>query len=160
LLHLVKPPNPFDGVSIHDLQVVQKVVQGGAFRTDSQSPQWLGWWMAENLPSLNIKTRHTDKPRNKAEVARLNSIIKTWLKNNALEIEARPDDKRNLRPFFVVGKPVDAPQTMATSEAWMMAEKRATNPIYRELERRAVKKRMRKLRADPNYMRPEKRSQA
>lgn len=42
----------------------------------------------------------------------------------------------------------------------MMFEKRATNPIYRELERRAVKKRMRKLRADPNYVRPEKRSSA
>jgi hypothetical protein len=114
---LWQPPNPFDGVSVHDLRVVQKVVQGGAFRTDSQSPHWLGWWMAENLPSLNIKTRHADKPRNKAEVIRLNSIIKTWLKNNALEIETRPDDKRNLRPFFVLGKTVDAPQPTATNEA-------------------------------------------
>lgn len=48
----------------------------------------------------------------------------------------------------------------AGHSARMMFEKRATNPIYRELERRAVKKRMRKLRADPNYVRPEKRSSA
>lgn len=105
------PPNPFDGVSVNDLNVVQRVVQGGAFRTDSQSPHWLGWWMAENLPSLNIKTRCTDKPRNKAEVARLNSILKTWLKNKALEIETRPDDKRQARPFFVVGTTAETPHT-------------------------------------------------
>jgi AAA domain len=100
---LWKPPNPFDEVSVDDLKVVQRLVQGGAFRADSQSPHWLGWWMAENLPLLNIKTRHSDRPRNKAEVARLNSILKTWLKNNALEIETRPDDKRKPRDFFIAG---------------------------------------------------------
>jgi hypothetical protein len=77
---LWKAPNPFDGVTAHDLKVVQRVVQGGAFRADSQSRQWLGWWIAENLPHLGIKTRHADKPRDKAEVTRLNSILKTWLK--------------------------------------------------------------------------------
>jgi hypothetical protein len=40
----------------------------------------------------------------------------------------------------------------------MMFEKRAKDPIYRELERHAVKKRIRKLRASPDYVRPEKRS--
>ena len=111
-----KPPNPFDGVSVHDLKVVQRVVQGGAFRTDSQSPHWLGWWMAENLPSLNIKARYSDQPRNKAEIARLNSILKTWLKNSALEIDTRDDDKRKRRNFFIAGKPAEMPQTQAPSE--------------------------------------------
>ena len=60
--------------------------------------------MAENLPHLNIKTRHSDQPRNKAEVARLNSILKTWLKNNALGIETRDDDKRKPRDFFISGE--------------------------------------------------------
>jgi hypothetical protein len=59
---LWKPPNPFDGVSAHDLKVVQ--------RTDSQSPQWLGWWMAENLPSPECCTlhhpQHQDPPRRQA----------------------------------------------------------------------------------------------
>jgi hypothetical protein len=105
------PPNPFDGVSITDLKLVQNRVQTGAFRADSRSPDWLGWWMAENLPMLNIKTRHRDQPRNKAEVARLNSILKTWQKNNALEIETRSDDKRRQRDFFVVGTQVEIPQT-------------------------------------------------
>jgi hypothetical protein len=113
---LWKPPNPFDGVSVDDLKVVQRLVQGGAFRTDSQSPQWLGWWMAENLPRLNIKTRHTDRPRNKAEVARLNAILKTWLKNNALEIETRTDEKRRQRDFFIIGNPIEMPHTSPGAE--------------------------------------------
>jgi hypothetical protein len=99
------PPNPFDGVTVNDLKVAQRVVQGGAFRTDSQSPQWLGWWMAENLPHLNINTRHSDNPRDKAQVARLNSILKTWLKNGALATERRQDERRKEREFFVAGKP-------------------------------------------------------
>ncbi|WFU44198.1 AAA family ATPase [Bradyrhizobium sp. CB82] len=100
------PPNPFDGVSVSDIEVVQKVVQGGAFRADSQSPEWLGWWMAENLPHLNIKTRHSDKPRDKAEVARLNSILKIWEKNKVIAIEPRKDEKRRERRFYIVGEAI------------------------------------------------------
>jgi hypothetical protein len=111
---LWKPPNPFDGVTVNDLKVVQKLVQGGAFRTDSQSPHWLGWWMAENLPNLNIKTRHSDRPRDKAEVARLKSILKTWLKNEALATEKRQDERRREREFFIVGKPIDPSPKPAT----------------------------------------------
>jgi hypothetical protein len=33
---------------------------------------------AENLPGLNIKARHSDSPRDKAEVAKLNSIIRSF----------------------------------------------------------------------------------
>jgi hypothetical protein len=38
-----------------------------------------------------------------------------------------------------------------------MRYQRLISPKYREAERAAVKKRMRKLRADPGYVRPEKR---
>jgi AAA domain len=114
---LWKAPNPFDGVTSHDLRVVQRLVQGGAFRTDSQSPQWLGWWMAENLPHLNIKTRHADKPRDKAEVARLNSILKTWLKNKALATETRDDEKRRPKDFFIAGKSAEPSATQLSTEA-------------------------------------------
>jgi hypothetical protein len=104
-----KPPNPFDGVSVHDLEVVQKVVQGGAFRVSSQSKDWLGWWMAENLPDLNIKSRCTDRPRNKAEVARLNAILKTWCRNNVLDTEEREDKSRQARRYFVTGSGKGSP---------------------------------------------------
>jgi len=101
------PPNPFDKVTTSDLKVVQRLAQGGAFRTNSQSPEWLGWWMAEHLPHINIKTRCTDKPRNKAEVARLNSILKTWVNNGVLKIEQREDDKRRPKSFYTIGTPID-----------------------------------------------------
>lgn len=39
----------------------------------------------------------------------------------------------------------------------VMRDKRAADPAYREQERKKVRARMRKLRADPNYTRPEKR---
>jgi AAA domain len=110
------PPNPFDGVSLADLKVVQKVVQGGAFRADSQSPIWLGWWMAENLPGLKIKTRHSDRPRNKAEVARLNSILRMWVKNDVLRIETRNDEKRRPRNYFIAGEPVEMRSAPARGE--------------------------------------------
>jgi hypothetical protein len=109
-------PNPFDGVSADDLKLVQKLVTTREFRTDSRSPDWLGWWMAENLPMLNIKTRHRDRPRNKAEVARLNSILKTWRENNALEIETRNDSKSMKRDFFAAGTQAETPHTTRPSE--------------------------------------------
>jgi hypothetical protein len=37
-----------------------------------------------------------------------------------------------------------------------IAAKRATDPVYRELERYAVRKRMRKLRSTPGYVRPDR----
>ncbi len=107
-----KPENPFTKVVQGDLQVVQRVVQGGAFRTSSQSPDWLGWWMAENLPHLGIKTRFHDKPRTaagKAEVARLNEIIATWKKNEGIDIEKREDKNRQPRDFFIVGRQSSEP---------------------------------------------------
>jgi hypothetical protein len=56
---------------VNDVRWCERLVQCGAFHADSQSTQWLGWWMAEHLPHLNIKTRHSDTPRDKAEVARV-----------------------------------------------------------------------------------------
>jgi hypothetical protein len=42
-------------------------------------------------------------------MARLNSILKTWLKNKALAIETRDDEKRRPRDFFIPGKSVEEP---------------------------------------------------
>ena len=119
-----KPENPFTNVTTKDLETVRKAVlgcikveqgcgevaeggaqveQGGAFRADSQSPQWLGWWMAEHLSHLNIKTRHGEKPRSKAgkaEVAKLKRILETWVKNGALHVVTRRDEKRRDREYF------------------------------------------------------------
>lgn len=38
----------------------------------------------------------------------------------------------------------------------LMRDKRAADPVYRELERYAVRKRVRRLRATPGYVRPDR----
>jgi hypothetical protein len=106
-----KLPNPFDSVSLDDLKVVQRVVQSGAFRTSSQAKGWLGWWMAENLSGLEMTARYTDKPRDKASVAQLDAILKTWVKNGVLKIVQGQDETRRKRDFYAVGEVVGTPTT-------------------------------------------------
>jgi hypothetical protein len=98
------PPNPFDGLSTDDLKVVQNVVQSGAFRTSSQAKDWLGWWMAENLPSLNIRARYDDLPKDKTAVSRLNDILKACVKNGVLKKVSGQDKNRQDREFYAVGE--------------------------------------------------------
>jgi hypothetical protein len=88
-----------------------KVVQDGALRTSSQSEQWLGWWMAENLPALSIKARYDDTLRDNVAVARLNSILKTWVKDRVLKIVRERDEARKQRDFYAVGDLVGTPST-------------------------------------------------
>jgi hypothetical protein len=98
-----QPPNPFDGLSTGDVKVAQGAARSGVYRADSQSPKWLGWWLAENLPHLGIKARSDDRPRDKAAIARLNSILKTWVNNDVLQIEERPDETRHSRRYYIPG---------------------------------------------------------
>ena len=98
-----EPQNHFDGVSAGDVKVAQSAARTGIYRADSQSPKWLGWWLAENLQHLGIKARSDDRPRDKAAIARLNSILKTWVKNDVLRLEERPDKRRIKRRYYVVG---------------------------------------------------------
>jgi hypothetical protein len=81
--------------------------------------------MAENLPRLNIKSRHGDKPCNKAEVIRLNSILKTWLQNNALAKEDRTDKKSMKRSFFILGTKAEA---IPASQSTLQDEDQITLP--------------------------------
>jgi RecA-family ATPase len=97
-----EPPKPFDGISIEDLKVAQKLAQGGAYRASSQSPQWFGFPLAEHL-GINVRP-HAENT--KSDVAKLNSIIKTWIKNNALAVEMREDESRHQREFIVPGPAV------------------------------------------------------
>ena len=83
------------------------MVQGGAFRADSQSPEWLGWWMAENLPGINISARCDDKPRDRAAIRKLASILQTWVKNKVLKIVDGKDKKNRDKKFYAAGEPVE-----------------------------------------------------
>jgi hypothetical protein len=95
-----KPPNPFDGVTTGVGKVVRGMVKRGSYRTNSQSPQWLGWAMA---PLLGMKARHDDKPKDKSAVFKLNKILKKWEENSVLAIETQDDEKGTPRKFYVVG---------------------------------------------------------
>ena len=110
------PPNPFDDLTVADLRVVQQVVQGGAFRTDSQSAQWLGWWMAANLTALNISTRFGDETKDKGAIARLNKILKTWVNNGMLKKVDGRDENRKRREFYAVGELVEASSSLPQTE--------------------------------------------
>src|SRR5690606_19013896 len=46
---LWKPPDPFDGVTIKHLKQVQRLVFDGHYRESPQSPEWIGYAVAEVL---------------------------------------------------------------------------------------------------------------
>ena len=97
---LWKPPDPFQGITPKDVEVAREVAQGGAYRADSQSPQWFGFAVAKRL-NINASTAPTTRPE---DLARLKTIIKTWLKNDVLAIEVREDEKRKKRKYIVPGR--------------------------------------------------------
>jgi AAA domain len=94
-----KPPNPFDGVSTTDMATGAELAATGAHRADSRSPEWFGYALAD---LLHIPVSY-GADNNAKDLARLNTIIKTWLKNKVLKIEARTDDTRRERKFIVPG---------------------------------------------------------
>jgi hypothetical protein len=96
---LWKPKNPFDGLTSRDVEVAQKVAQGGVYRADAQAKEWFGYALADHL-KINVRHGAENKP---ADIVRLKQIIKTWIKNNVLAIEEREDDQRHSRKFIVPG---------------------------------------------------------
>jgi len=87
-------------MSGRDIEVAQRLVQGGVYRADPQSPQWFGWALAEHL---KLPVKHGgDNARE--HMARIKQIIKTWIDNNVLDIEERTDERRKTKRFIVVGK--------------------------------------------------------
>lgn len=91
------PPDAFEGVTLDHLRAVQAAVAGGEWRKDPQAGEWVGKVVAGAL-GLDLG-RSSDK-------SKVKGLIAVWLGNGALKIEERADQKRNLRPFVVVGNPV------------------------------------------------------
>jgi hypothetical protein len=90
-------PNPRDGVRAQHLALVQAKVAEGDWRGSIQSPNWVGCAIAAAL-DLNLA--------NPSDKAKVKSLLSMWLQSGALKIEHRRDEKRNDRPFVVVGNPV------------------------------------------------------
>ena len=96
---LWKPPNPFDDITGADAERGEKVAQGGEYRADTQSPDWYGWRLAEEL---NIRIAY-GADNAERDLVKVKTIIKTWLKNKLLKVEERKDDKSKTRKYIVPG---------------------------------------------------------
>jgi hypothetical protein len=92
-------PNAFDGLTVKDMELAQKLAGTGEYRTDMRSPDWFGYALAAQL--------HIDvfygAQNNIRDVARVKTLIKTWLKSGALQIEKRKDSASRERDFIVPG---------------------------------------------------------
>jgi RecA-family ATPase len=96
-----KPSKPFDGITKAHAEMAQRLAQGGACRADTQAKNWFGYALGERLG--------LDPRNNKAHKAKLNGMIKTWIKNKVLETERRKDEARKEKEFIIPGPTVMSP---------------------------------------------------
>ena len=90
-----KWPNPFDGMTVADLDKVLVAIAAGDWKESSQAKNWAGVAVAEVL-GLDL----TDA----AAKAKVKSLLRTWIANKALKIVRKLDESRHPRPFIVVGE--------------------------------------------------------
>jgi hypothetical protein len=94
-----KPPAPFTGVTINDMELAIALARTGEYRADSRSPDWFGYPLAKEM-GIKIFAGGTN---DKQDTYKINSIIKTWLKNGVLDTDTRKDESGRNRAFIVVG---------------------------------------------------------
>ncbi len=93
-----KLPDPFDNVTKQHLIAVQDAISAGEWRESPQADAWAGKAVAEVL-GLDVAI--------KAVKARIQSLLREWIKNGALVIVERDDAKRNPRKWIEVGERAD-----------------------------------------------------
>jgi hypothetical protein len=103
------PPNPFDGVSATDMATGARLAATGEFRADSRSPKWFGYVLADRF-NIPVTYGADNSPK---DLARVNAIIKTWLKNKVLKIDTRMDEASRERKFIVPGSAAPQARPMA-----------------------------------------------
>jgi hypothetical protein len=92
------PPDAFDGVTAEHLYRVQRIVSEGLYKKDCQASEWVGHVVAD---VLGISVDAADK----AERARINSLLRQWIANGALVVVQRMDPKsRKEKPCVEVGE--------------------------------------------------------
>ncbi len=89
------PPDPFQGLSVHDLIRVQQVVGASDWRDSPRAEAWVGKAVGEAL-GLDLDL--------KPDRARVTRLVAEWVRGGALEIVDKQDGNRVSRKFVVVGK--------------------------------------------------------
>jgi AAA domain len=88
-------PDPFEGVTTHDLRAAQKEVsEGGPWRANNQASDWVGKPIAKALKLDAYKD--SDKKK-------IKSLLKTWMKNGMFVVVDGKDKQRHPRQFVEVG---------------------------------------------------------
>lgn len=91
------PPDPFEGVSVDHLYRVQMKVAEGEWKESSQAKNWVGRAVADVF-GISAETK------DKADRARINAMLRTWIANGALVVvEQRDGDRRENKRFVEVG---------------------------------------------------------
>jgi len=106
------PPNPFDGLTVADMELARNWSGTGAYRADARSPDWFGYKLADHL-RLDVRYGDRGPEGTAADIAKVKEIIAQWLKNKVLATEQRSDEHRKKRTFVVPGSYEPAPPQKA-----------------------------------------------
>ena len=107
--NMTRRPRRNQGVTAAHMELARRLAATGEYRADSRSPKWIGYALADAL-KFRVVYRADNDPK---DLARLNAIIKTWLKNRVLEVDRRKDDQGKDRDFIVLGSAKPEPQPTA-----------------------------------------------
>jgi hypothetical protein len=88
-------PSALEGVTATDLMKVKVAVSAGEWREDVRAANWVGQAVGGAL-GIDV-----DQPQG---VARVKSLIRTWVKTGALEVVQGLDAARRPKQFVIVGK--------------------------------------------------------
>jgi hypothetical protein len=91
------PPDHFEGVSADHLLRVQQIIDRGQYRADVQAKEWAGKVVASVL-------KLSDDAQDKADRAKINALLRTWLSTGALVKVEGKDAKSMPRTFIEVGE--------------------------------------------------------
>ena len=95
-LEALKMPSVFEGVTTANMMAVRARAGSGEYRSDAQSPDWIGKAVAEELDLDVVK-----------DGKRIKTIVKTWISTEVLKVERRKDAQRKERSYVVPGDMTD-----------------------------------------------------
>jgi AAA domain-containing protein len=87
-------PNPFEHITVADLDRVRELIRDGRYRADIRAKDWVGHAVAEVL-GLDLETSGAREM--------IKKVLAVWFKTKALIAVEQRDNKGNLRQFVLPG---------------------------------------------------------